>query len=142
MRRRLPVDWTERYNITPVLIETFVETPRYTGGGFRDSGWIYVGTTQGRGRYDRDRLYDRPRKDVWVRFSEGIGSAPSIARIPASGIGYARKYANRRMTFSTARTNDYPESGSKMDISCQPVIVRLPSDGGRCWGCLHLLHHM
>ena len=24
-------DWTERYNTTPVLIETFVETPRFTG---------------------------------------------------------------------------------------------------------------
>ena len=27
VRRRLPADWTERYNTTPVLIETFVETP-------------------------------------------------------------------------------------------------------------------
>ena len=25
--RRLPADWTERYGTTPVLIETFVETP-------------------------------------------------------------------------------------------------------------------
>ena len=31
VRRQLPHDWTERYNITPVLIETFVETPRFTG---------------------------------------------------------------------------------------------------------------
>ncbi len=30
VRHRLPEDWTVRYNITPVLIETFVETPRYT----------------------------------------------------------------------------------------------------------------
>ena len=30
VRRQLPVDWTARYNATPVLIETFVETPRYT----------------------------------------------------------------------------------------------------------------
>ncbi len=36
VRRRLPQDWTERYNITPVLIETFVETPRYTGAVYRD----------------------------------------------------------------------------------------------------------
>ena len=28
VRRQLPEDWTERYNITPVLIETFVETPQ------------------------------------------------------------------------------------------------------------------
>ena len=24
-------------------------------------------TTQGRGRYDRDKLYDKPRKDIWLR---------------------------------------------------------------------------
>ena len=50
VRRRLPTDWTERYGTTPVLIETFVETPRYTGAVYRASGWTRVGTTQGRGR--------------------------------------------------------------------------------------------
>ena len=67
VRRRLPEDWAERYNTAPVLIETFVETPRYTGAVYRASGWIHVGTTQGRGRYDRDKLYDKPRKDIWLR---------------------------------------------------------------------------
>ena len=67
IRRRLPLDWAERYNTTPVLIETFVETPRYTGAVYKASGWFHVGTTQGRGRYDRDKLYDKPRKDIWLR---------------------------------------------------------------------------
>ena len=67
IRRRLPDDWTERYNTTPVLIETFVETPRYTGAVYRASGWIHVGATKGRGHYDRDRQYDKPKKDVWLR---------------------------------------------------------------------------
>ena len=67
IRRRLPEDWTERYNTTPVLIKTFVETPRYTGAVYRASGWIHVGATKGRGRYDRDKLYDKPRKDIWLR---------------------------------------------------------------------------
>ena len=40
---------------------------RLTGAVYRASGWIPVGTTQGRGRYDRDKLYDKPRKDVWLR---------------------------------------------------------------------------
>ena len=62
VRRRLPLDWAERYNTTPVLIETFVETPRYTGAVYRASGWLHVGTTKGRGRYDRDKLYDKPKK--------------------------------------------------------------------------------
>ena len=30
-----------------VLIEPFVETPRYTGAVYRASGWTHVGTTQG-----------------------------------------------------------------------------------------------
>ena len=67
IRRRLPLDWAERYNTTPVLIEAFVETPRYTGAVYRASGWLHVGATQGRGRYDRDKLYDKPRKDIWLR---------------------------------------------------------------------------
>ena len=75
VRRRLPIDWTERYNTTPVLIETFVQTPRYTGAVYRASGWIRVGTTQGRGRYDRHKLYDKPRKDVWLRPLRSRGEA-------------------------------------------------------------------
>ena len=35
VRRQLPADWTARYKTTPVLIETFVETPRYTGAVYR-----------------------------------------------------------------------------------------------------------
>ena len=38
-----------------------------TGAVYKASGWIHVGTTQGRGRYDRDKLYDKPRKDIWLR---------------------------------------------------------------------------
>ena len=65
----MPGDWTERYNVTPVLIETFVENPRYTGAVYRASGWLRVGTTQGCGRYDRVKRYDKPapRKDIWLR---------------------------------------------------------------------------
>ena len=67
VRQRLPGDWTERYNTTPVLIETFVETPRHTGAVYRASGWTYVGATQGRGRYDTKKRYDKPKKDIWLR---------------------------------------------------------------------------
>ena len=48
-----PLDWAERYSTTPVLIEAFVETPRCTGVSYRALGCLHVGTTQGRGRYDR-----------------------------------------------------------------------------------------
>ena len=44
-RHQLPVDWAGRYKTRPVLIETFVETPRHTGAVYRASGWTPVGTT-------------------------------------------------------------------------------------------------
>ena len=67
VRRQLPMDWTVRYNTTPVLIETFVETPRHTGAVYRASGWTHVGATQGRGRYDTRNRPDKPKKDIWLR---------------------------------------------------------------------------
>ena len=57
----LPLDWTERYGTTPVLIETFVETPRYTGAGA--SCWTRVGTTRA-GRYG---AHGARKKDIWLR---------------------------------------------------------------------------
>ena len=67
VRRRLPGDWSERYNVTPVLCETFVEVPRHSGGVYRASGWIRVGTTTGRGRDNRNNKAEKPRKDIWLR---------------------------------------------------------------------------
>ena len=61
------LDWAERYNAKPVFIETLVKTPRYTGAIYRALGWTHVGTTQGRGRYDQDKQYAKPKKDVWLR---------------------------------------------------------------------------
>ena len=43
----------------------FLRRTEFIGG--TASGWLHVGATQGRGRYDRDKLYDKPRKDIWLR---------------------------------------------------------------------------
>ena len=67
VRWQLPDDWTERNNTTPVLIETFVETPRFTGALYKASGWTLAGTTKERGRYDRHTRRDQPKKDIWLR---------------------------------------------------------------------------
>lgn len=67
LARQLPHDWHQRYGITPVLIETFVETPRFTGTVYKASGWIHVGTTQGRGRQDTARKYPVQKKHIWLK---------------------------------------------------------------------------
>jgi Domain of unknown function (DUF4338) len=64
--RRLPADWQARYGYAPVLAETFVETPRFTGTAYRAANWICVGQTQGRGKLDSRHQRALPRKDIYL----------------------------------------------------------------------------
>jgi len=48
--RTLPDDWEKRYNIRPVLLETFVETKRFTGTCYKAANWRLRGQTKGRGK--------------------------------------------------------------------------------------------
>ena len=64
--RRLGNDWTEHYGYRPVLLETFIDTDRFHGGCYRAANWVHVGTTQGRGKLDRDHSAKLPRKDIWL----------------------------------------------------------------------------
>jgi hypothetical protein len=64
---RLPQDWRRRYGYDPVLLETFVERPQFTGACYRAANWIYVGDTKGRGKLDRHHEWALPVKRVFVR---------------------------------------------------------------------------
>lgn len=64
--RRLASDWHSRYGYRPVLLETFVEKPRFAGTCYKAANWLHLGDTQGRGKLDRDRLSNLPIKSVWV----------------------------------------------------------------------------
>ena len=54
--RRLCVDWPRRYGVEVLLVETLVDTSRYTGHCYRAANWIRLGETTGRGRMDREHL--------------------------------------------------------------------------------------
>ena len=64
--RQLPQDWQDRYAYRPVLLETFVDTGRFTGACYKAANWIHVGQTQGRGKLDRDHKADLPTKSIWL----------------------------------------------------------------------------
>ena len=64
--RRLPDDWSQRYNYRPILLETFVEIPRFRGTCYKAANWIYLGETQGRGKLDIEHQAQLPRKGIWV----------------------------------------------------------------------------
>jgi hypothetical protein len=54
------------YGERVVLLETFVETPRFGGTCYRAANWQYLGETAGRGKCDRTHQAALPRKAVYV----------------------------------------------------------------------------
>lgn len=64
--KRLSQDWLAAYAYRPVLLETFVEKPRFTGICYKAANWQYLGDTQGRGKLDQFMLYAKPVKSIWV----------------------------------------------------------------------------
>ena len=64
--RRLADDWQARYAYRPVLLETFVEKPRFTGTCYKAANWQYLGDTQGRGKLDTLHRNAQPVKSIWI----------------------------------------------------------------------------
>jgi hypothetical protein len=64
--RRLPADWHARYAYWPVLLETFVEKPRFTGTCYKAANWQHLGDTQGRGKLDTLPRNAQPIKSIWI----------------------------------------------------------------------------
>ena len=64
--KQIKNDWTEKYGIAPLLLETFVEKDRYKGTCYQASNFQYAGETQGRGRQDSNHEKALPIKDVYL----------------------------------------------------------------------------
>lgn len=64
--RRLGEDFRDRYGYEPLLVETFVDQERFAGTCYRAANFIEVGSTQGRGRQDRDHRGGQSVKGVFV----------------------------------------------------------------------------
>jgi hypothetical protein len=65
--RALRADWSARYAVEPVLVETLVDPTRYTGHCYRTANWRELGWTTGRGRMDREHArHGSAPKAVWV----------------------------------------------------------------------------
>jgi hypothetical protein len=64
--KRLPHDWHGRYAYRPLLLETFVEKPRFTGTCYWAANWQHLGDTQGRGKLDTLHRNAQPIKSIWI----------------------------------------------------------------------------
>src|SRR5947209_7264416 len=63
---RLVEDFARRYHYRPWLVESFIDTSRFSGTSYRAANWIRVGKTQGRGRQDRFSTRKETIKDIYV----------------------------------------------------------------------------
>jgi len=64
--KRLPHRWQDVSGYRPVLLETFVEKPRFRGTCYKAANWIYRGQTKGRGKLGPAGKQSVPIKDLWV----------------------------------------------------------------------------
>lgn len=64
--RRISADWQARYGHPILLLETFVEQPRFNGTCYRAANWIPVGQTTGRTRNHKPGEPKTPLKSVWL----------------------------------------------------------------------------
>jgi hypothetical protein len=64
--RQVVEDFAARYGERAVLLETFVEVPRFAGTCYRAANWRYLGETQGRGKCDVAHRAVLARKAVYV----------------------------------------------------------------------------
>ena len=65
--RTVPDEWQICYGYRPVVMETLVDKGRFAGTCYKAANWIYVGTTTGRGRMDRNHArHGQNPKDIYV----------------------------------------------------------------------------
>jgi hypothetical protein len=64
--RILPEDWLAVYGYRPLLLETFVETPRFRGTCYKAANWTCLGQTKGRGKLGQAGKQSEPIKDIWI----------------------------------------------------------------------------
>jgi len=98
--KQLPRDWSERYGTEAVLVESFVDTTRFSGSCYKAANWLPVGLTSGR-RGSLKQIYLYPLQKNWRDIlcrseAQKLGSRTALKEAPS----WATK------EFSTARLYD------------------------------------
>ena len=64
--RQLKEDWEKQYEVTPYMVETFVDREKYLGTCYIAANWTYLGVTKGYGRRGKTFEYHGQTKDIYV----------------------------------------------------------------------------
>jgi len=62
--KQLPGDWEVQQGYRPVLLETFIDTDKYTGVSYRAANWQWIGKTAG--KKPTARREGKSQKDVYI----------------------------------------------------------------------------
>ena len=65
--RRVKYDWQERWNYSPLLVETFVDPRYYHGSCYKGANWDYLGMTTGEGLVRKGKCYSTTPKMIFVK---------------------------------------------------------------------------
>lgn len=95
--KRLSSDWESIYGVSPVLVETFVDKERFSGGCYKASNWECLGQTQGRGREDRFHEKSLSKKYIFVyELKKGI-LGPSLEKEESSEDWVSNEFRHAEM---------------------------------------------
>jgi SRSO17 transposase len=64
--RQLREDWEKQYEVTPYMVETFVDREKYLGTCYVAANWTYLGISKGYGRKGNTYVYHGQKKDIYV----------------------------------------------------------------------------
>ena len=64
--KQISDDFMQVHKYRPVLIETFVDTTRYSGTCYQAANWQHLGKTKGRGRFDPEHNHPETIKEIFV----------------------------------------------------------------------------
>ena len=98
---RLGSDWLSRYNVAPVLVETFVNPDLYRGTSYQACNWRYIGQTAGRRDGQPKDIYLYPLSADW---QEGLCQAPQKQFGEIAPVETPQNWAEEE--FSTAHLYD------------------------------------
>lgn len=121
-------DFKERYRISPWLVETFVDTEKYSGVCYRASNWIHIGSSKGRGRNDRNSEKAKSVKDIYMYVLE-----PGFRRI-AGIVEPPEPYAPMDVGTGLGASEWAGQEFGDIDLGDRRIskrLVRIASDKGR-----------
>jgi len=64
--KRVRIDWEDMYGTKPMIVETFIDTSRYTGTCYKAANWICAGETKGYGKVGKSYEYHGNKKAVYL----------------------------------------------------------------------------